>query len=46
VADPAGWSGREADRLVAGLRTLQQTDYRRLADLGRFSPDEDPYFVR
>lgn len=46
VVDPGDWSRDEADRLVAGLQRLQATDYRRLADLGRFSPDEEPYFVR
>ena len=46
VLDPAEWTADDADRLVSGLRALQQTDYRRIADLGRFSPHEDPYFVR
>jgi uracil-DNA glycosylase len=46
IKDPGAWSGDDAVNLVDSLRALQQTDFRRIADLGRFSPDEDPYFVR
>jgi uracil-DNA glycosylase len=46
VSDPADWSEAAERRLVATLRDVQRTDYRREADLGRFSPGEAPYFVR
>jgi hypothetical protein len=29
-----------------GLLDLQRTDYRRLADLGRFGVGNEPYYVR
>jgi len=46
VTDPSGWTDQQERRLVESLRELQRTDYRREADLGRFSPGESPYFVR
>ena len=46
VADPADWAEDDPDRLVETLRELRRTDYRREADLGRFSAGESPYFVR
>ncbi|MFC7134452.1 MULTISPECIES: uracil-DNA glycosylase family protein [Salinibaculum] len=46
IADPVEWTDDEADRLVEGLTQLRSKDYRQLADLGRFSPGEEPYFVR
>ncbi|SEN79932.1 Uracil-DNA glycosylase [Halorientalis persicus] len=46
VADPAEWTDGQERQLVESLRELQRTDYRRAADLGRFSADESPYFVR
>ncbi len=46
VAEPATWTDGDAEALVDGLQKLQQTDYRRVSDLGRFTPDEDPYLVR
>ena len=46
VADPATWSPADATALVETLRELKATDYRQLSDLGRFFPDENPYFVR
>jgi uracil-DNA glycosylase len=46
VKEPADWSGDDRERLVAALRALQETDYRREADLGRFLPNDDPYLVR
>ncbi|WP_129115134.1 uracil-DNA glycosylase family protein [Halegenticoccus tardaugens] len=46
ILDPAEWSGDDDDRLVAGLRTLQSTDFRREVDLGRFIAGDDPYYVR
>jgi len=46
IKDPSEWSDGDAERLVDGLLELQSTDYRRLSDLGRFFPDDDPYLVR
>lgn len=46
IRDPAEWADGDADRLVEGMTTLRGTDYRRETDLGRFLPDEEPYFVR
>jgi uracil-DNA glycosylase family 4 len=46
VKEPAEWVEGDHDRLVAGLRELQRTDFRRESDLGRFIPGEDPYLVR
>lgn len=46
IVDPADWDGTHHDRLVDGLDALRNTDFRREADLGRFLPGSDPYFVR
>jgi len=46
IAEPADWTDDDADRLVAGLRELRRTDFRRVADLGRFIAGDDPYLVR
>ena len=46
IKSPAEWEDGDADRLVEGLETLQSTDFRREADLGRFLAGGDPYFVR
>lgn len=46
VADPSGWRSDDETALRDALRTLQRTDYRREADLGRFVADDEPYFVR
>jgi uracil-DNA glycosylase len=46
IADPAEWHDAHADRLADGLAALRARDYRRVADLGRFMPDDEPYFVR
>jgi uracil-DNA glycosylase family 4 len=46
VVDPAEWDDTHHDRLVAGLRELQRTDYRREVDLGRFIAGDQPYHVR
>lgn len=46
VKDPREWVDGDATRLVSALSTLQETDYRRESDLGRFIAGGDPYFVR
>jgi uracil-DNA glycosylase family 4 len=46
IKDPAEWSDTHHDRLVESLTALQETDFRREADLGRFSAGNDPYLVR
>jgi hydrogenase maturation protein HypF len=35
-----------AERLVAELGRILASDYHQIADLGRFLPGEDPYYVR
>lgn len=44
--DPSDWTSEDERALVVALRQLQQDDYRREVDLGRFVADENPYFVR
>ncbi len=46
IKDPAEWDDADHDRLVESLTALQKTDFRREADLGRFSAGNDPYLVR
>jgi uracil-DNA glycosylase len=46
VKEPADWTDGDREDLLEALRTLQETDYRREADLGRFLPNDDPYLVR
>ncbi|KAB1189286.1 uracil-DNA glycosylase [Haloferax sp. MBLA0077] len=46
IKDPLEWDDDDHDELVAGLMTLQSTDFRRESDLGRFIPGDDPYLVR
>ncbi|SFR38038.1 MULTISPECIES: uracil-DNA glycosylase family protein [Halorubrum] len=46
ISDPADWRDGDADRLVASLRELRSTDFRRESDLGRFVAGNDPYLVR
>lgn len=46
VADPTGWTDDDERALVAALRDLRRSDFRREADLGRFLAGGDPYHVR
>lgn len=46
IKDPAEWVEGDADRLVEALLQLQETDFRRTSDLGRFVAGNDPYLVR
>jgi len=46
IKEPSGWSDEDETALVDALLTLQETDYRREADLGRFLPDGEAYLVR
>ena len=46
IKDPAEWETGDADRLLEALVALQQSDYRRTSDLGRFLPDDESYLVR
>ena len=46
IANPTGWSGADEKRLVEALARLQETDFRREVDLGRFLGGDEPYFVR
>ena len=46
IEDPAEWTAVDGDRLADALVTLQDSDYRRTSDLGRFLPDDGSYLVR
>ncbi len=46
IREPMEWTGDDVDRLVAELRRIKASDYHQIADLGRFLPDDDPYYVR
>ncbi|MFB6180134.1 MAG: uracil-DNA glycosylase family protein, partial [Halorientalis sp.] len=46
IEEPSDWSDGDERDLVQALRDLQQNDYRREVDLGRFVADDEPYFVR
>jgi len=46
IKEPAEWGNDDASALADALVELQSTDYRRVSDLGRFFPDDDPYLVR
>lgn len=46
IAEPAVWDGDEGARLESTLSDLLDSDYRQTSDLGRFLPDDEPYFVR
>ena len=46
IRDPAEWTDDHAGRLVDALVELRSTDFRREADLGRFLPSGDSYYVR
>ena len=46
IKDPAEWSEDDSARLVASLRELRSTDFRRESDLGRFVAGNEPYLVR
>ncbi len=46
VGEPAAWTDGDADALAGTLAGVRDADYRQTADLGRFLPDDEPYFVR
>jgi uracil-DNA glycosylase len=46
IRAPSEWTESDAAALVETLTQLAETDYRQLADLGRFVPDDRPYYVR
>jgi uracil-DNA glycosylase len=46
IREPAAWTDEDANRLVHAIRQIMESDYHQIADLGRFLPDDDPYFVR
>jgi len=46
ITEPTNWTTADEQDLVSALQQLQQSDYRREVDLGRFIADENPYFVR
>jgi uracil-DNA glycosylase len=46
VKSPADWTTGDGDALAREVVRLRETDYRQFADLGRFLPDDRPYYVR
>lgn len=46
IKEPLEWTDEDESGLVDALVTLQETDYRREADLGRFGPTGESYLVR
>ncbi|MFB6092013.1 MAG: uracil-DNA glycosylase family protein [Haloquadratum sp.] len=46
ILDPADWERSHHERLVESITALRSTDFRQVADLGRFGAGGDPYFVR
>ncbi|MFB6183101.1 MAG: uracil-DNA glycosylase family protein [Haloarculaceae archaeon] len=46
LSDPAEWTDGDAATAVDALAELLASDYTQHADLGRFVPGGDPYFVR
>lgn len=46
LADPSGWDDTDREEIIELLEHLLGSDYRQISDLGRFLPDETPYFVR
>jgi len=46
IKEPAEWTETDADRLADAITRLQETDFRRESDLGRFIAGNDPYYVR
>lgn len=46
IKEPAEWTDVDEGKLVDGLQALLASDYRQISDLGRFTADDEPYFVR
>ncbi len=46
IADPSDWTDNEPRALKDRLTSILGRDYRQMADLGRFEPTSEPYFVR
>ena len=46
VKEPSAWTETDEEKLVESLTELLDSDYRQTSDLGRFIPDDRPYFVR
>ncbi|MDZ7702611.1 MAG: uracil-DNA glycosylase family protein [Halobacteriales archaeon] len=46
MREPADWAVGDFEAMVDAVERLLATDYRQLVDLGRFTADADPYFVR
>lgn len=44
--EPEAWDDHDLERAKRALQTLIDSDYRQLSDLGRFFPDDNPYYVR
>ena len=46
IKEPAEWTDDDEAELIGALDAVRNSDYRQISDLGRFLPDDDPYFVR
>ena len=46
IKDPSEWDANDAKRLVDGLASLKERDYRQTSDLGRFLAGDESYLVR
>ena len=46
IEEPAAWSDEDEQALVERLHELLASEYHQISDLGRFLPDDEPYFVR
>ncbi|TQQ83869.1 uracil-DNA glycosylase [Halonotius terrestris] len=46
IKEPTEWDDDDAERLADAITRLQETDFRRETDLGRFIAGNDPYYVR
>jgi len=46
IKEPAEWTDEDERELIDALDAVRTSDYRQISDLGRFLPDDDPYFVR
>jgi uracil-DNA glycosylase len=46
VADPSAWTDGDAEALADAINALRGSDYRQVADLGRFLPDDRTHVVR
>ena len=46
IKDPSEWTETDEERLRKSIRSLEETGYKQISDLGRFIAGSDPYLVR